>query len=359
MKVVALNRSSINFRAYVPFLSAGFAFVVGAIILYAAGIDPINAYQIMLKAAFGSLRGIGDTLVKTTSLLMVGLAVALAFKCRIWNIGAEGQLYMGALGAALIGITAVGAIPGLALVAVIAAGFAFGGSFGLIPAALKVKFGVNEIIVTVLLNFIVLLFISYLLHGPIKAAGFNPYTPEIFPASQLPIILPHTRLHAGIIVAALATIAVFILLWKTKIGFEIRSVGANIKAARYAGMNVTKSAFVVMGISGGLAGVAGAMLVSGVQRQLLEGISPGYGFIAVIIALLGRQHPLGVAVVAFFFAALMTGSQVMYRTLGIPSAFADTLQALVLIFVLIGELFTHWGMVTRKIKRSGSAIPVK
>jgi len=360
MKVITLQRRSINFKSFIPFLSAGLAFVVGAIILYAAGVDPINAYQIMLKGAFGSIRGIADTLVKTTSLLLVGLAVAVAFKCRIWNIGAEGQLYMGALGAALIGITAIGAIPGLALIAVIAVGFAFGGSFGLIPAALKVKFGVNEIIVTVLLNFVVLLLISYLLHGPIKAPGFNPYTPEIFPASQLPIILPHTHLHAGIIIAALAAIAVYILLWKTKIGFEIRSVGANIKAARYAGMNVAKSTFVVMGVSGGLAGVAGAILVSGVQLQLLEGISPGYGFIGVIIALLGRQHPVGVAVVAFFFAALMSGSQVMYRTLGIPSAFADTLQALVLIFVLIGELFTRWKIKTKIIKESGSsAIPVK
>ena len=132
MKGITLQRRSINFRSSIPFLSAGLAFVVGAIILYAAGVDPINAYQIMLKGAFGSIRGIADTLVKTTSLLLVGLAVAVAFKCRIWNIGAEGQLYMGALGAALIGITAVGAIPGLALIAVIAVGFAFGGSFGLI-----------------------------------------------------------------------------------------------------------------------------------------------------------------------------------------------------------------------------------
>ena len=133
----------------------------------------------------------------------------------------------------------------------------------------------------------------------------------------------------------------YILLSKTKIGFEIRSVGANNKAARYAGMNVTKSIFVIMGISGGIAGITGAVLVSGVQHLLIEGISPGYGFIAVIIALLGRNNPFGVAIAAFFFAALMSGSEVMYRMLGIPSSLAITLQALVLIFVLIGELFTR------------------
>ena len=313
----------------------------------------------MFEGAFGSAFGFGDVLLKTTSLLLTGLAVSVAFRCKQWNIGAEGQLYMGALGGTLVGISVVGLIPGLAIVLGIILSFIFGAVFALVPAVLKVKFGVNEVISTVLLNFVAFLFISFLLHGPIKAPGFNPYSPEIGDASQMPIIFPGTRLHAGIIVAALATVGVY-YLWKTKIGFEIKSVGANIKAARYAGMNVAKSAFVVMGVSGGLAGVAGAILVSGVQQQLIEGISPGYGFIGVIIALLGRQHPVGVAVVAFFFAALMSGSQVMYRTLGIPSAFADTLQALVLIFVLIGELFTRWKIKTKIIKESGSsAIPVK
>jgi simple sugar transport system permease protein len=221
--------------------------------------------------------------------------------------------------------------------------------FALVPAALKVKFGVNEIISTVLLNFVALLFISFLLHGPIKAPGFNPYSPEIFEESQMPIIFPGTRLHGGIIIAALATVGVY-YLWKTKIGFEIRSIGANIKAARYAGMNVPKSVFVTLGISGGLAGIAGGLLVSGVQHLLIEGISPGYGFVAVIIALLGRQHPIGVAIVSFFFSVLLTGSESMYRSLGIPGAFALTLQALVLVFVLVGELFVIW-LVRRESRR--------
>ena len=289
MKVLVYKRL-VNFdlKSFVPFLCAGFAFVVGGVILSAAGVDPIKAYGVMLKGAFGTERGISDVLLKTTSLLLLGLAVSVAFKCKIWNIGAEGQLYMGALGAALIGITVIGTIPILGIAAMVAVGFAFGGSFGLIPAALKVRFGVNEIIVTVLLNFVVLLFISFLLHGPIKGPGFNPYSPEIFQTSQLPIILSHTRLHAGIIIAALAAIAVYVLLWKTRIGFEIRSVGANIKAARYGGMSVSKSIFVIMGISGGLAGVTGAILVSGIYHQLLEGISPGYGFISCYYSLAGQ-----------------------------------------------------------------------
>jgi simple sugar transport system permease protein len=233
---------------------------------------------------------------------------------------------------------------------VLIAGIAFGAMFSLVPAVLKVKLGVSEIIVTVLLNFVALLFISYLLHGPIKAPGFLPYSPDIFPESELPILIERTRLHAGLIIAALAAIFVH-FLWKSKIGFELKSVGMNISAARYAGMNITKSILITMAISGGLAGLTGAVLLAGVQHRLIEGISPGYGFIAVIIALLGRESALGVCLVAFFFAVLLAGSEAMYRTLGIPVAFAQTLQALVLVFVLIGEVFTRIHL-PKRIKRS-------
>jgi simple sugar transport system permease protein len=330
-----------DIKFFVPFASASLAFVAGAIILGSAGVDVGNAYAIMFRGAFGSVFGFGDVLLKTTSLLLAGLAVSVAFRCRQWNIGAEGQLYMGALGGTIVGISMLGAIPGLAILAVIVLSFIFGSLFALVPAVLKVKFGVNEVISTVLLNFVAFLFIAFLLHGPIKAPGFNPYSPEIFDASQMPIIFPGTRLHAGIIIAAVATVGVY-YLWKTKLGFEIRSVGANLKAARYAGMNIGRSVLITLAISGGLAGIAGGLLVSGVQHVLIEGISPGYGFVAVIIALLGRQHPIGVAIVAFFFSVLMTGSETMYRSLGIPGAFSMTLQALVLVFVLVGELFLIW-----------------
>jgi simple sugar transport system permease protein len=334
-------------KFFVPFASASLAFVVGAIILASTGVDVGKAYSLMFRGAFGSVFGFGDVLLKTVSLLLAGLAVSVAFRCRQWNIGAEGQLYMGALGGTLVGISVLGLIPGLAIFAVIIVSAIFGSLFALVPAVLKVKFGVNEVISTVLLNFVAFLFIAYLLHGPIKAPGFNPYSPEIGEASQMPIIFPGTRLHAGIILAGLATVGVY-YLWKTKIGFEIRSVGANIKASRYVGMNITKSVLVTLGISGALAGLAGGLLVSGVQHLLIEGISPGYGFIAVIIALLGRQHPIGVVIVSFFFAVLMTGSETMYRSLGVPAAFSISLQALVLVFVLVGELFVIWLAIRKR-----------
>jgi len=342
LTVLSQTRQKVgDIKFFIPFASGALAFVVGAIILASAGVDVGNAYATLFRGAFGSVFGFGDVLLKTISLLLAGLAVSVAFRCRQWNIGAEGQLYMGALGGTIVGISVLGAIPGLGILAVIAASAIFGALFALVPALLKVKFGVNEVISTVLLNFVALLFIAFLLHGPIKAPGFNPYSPEIAEESQMPVIIPGTRVHAGLIIAAIATVGVY-YLWKTKIGFEIRSVGANIKAARYVGMNVGKSVLVTMAISGGLAGIAGGLLVSGVQHILIEGISPGYGFVAVIIALLGRQHPLGVAIVAFFFSVLMTGSETMYRSLGIPGAFSMTLQALVLVFVLVGGLFVIW-----------------
>ena len=236
--------------------------MVGGIILYGAGVDPLEAYALIIKGSLGSTRAIADTLVKTISLLIVGLAVAVAFKCKLWNIGAEGQLYMGALGGLLVGIAVVGMIPVVSVILVLIAGIAFGAMFSLVPAVLKVKLGVSEIIVTVLLNFVALLFISYLLHGPIKAPGFLPYSPDIFPESELPILIERTRLHAGLIIAALAAIFVH-FLWKSKIGFELKSVGMNISAARYAGMNITKSILITMAISGGLAGLTGAVLLAG------------------------------------------------------------------------------------------------
>ena len=229
MKAVLLYKRT-NLIFVIPFLSGGLAFVAGGIILYLSGVDPVEAYELMLKGSFGTKRAIAETLVKTIPLLTAGLAVAVAFKCKLWNIGAEGQLYMGALGGLLVGISFIGSVPVISVILVMFAGFGLGALFSMIPAVLKVKLGVSEIIVTVLLNFVALLFISYLLQGPIKAPGFLPYSPDIFPESELPILLPTTRLHAGIIIAALAAVAVYLFLWKTKLGFEIKSVGANIQA---------------------------------------------------------------------------------------------------------------------------------
>lgn len=329
-------------RTLIPVGTAALAFVFVGILLAAGGFDVVEAYGTLFSGAFGSPRGIGDTFVKTISLLFTGLAVAFAFKCKVWNIGAEGQLYIGATGAVTVALSAAGHIPVLGVVVVVIAGMIFGGGWALIPAFLRTKLGVNEIIVTVMMNFIAILLVDYLLHTILKAPGFLPYTEIIPAAAELPILFEGTRLHAGLIVGIAVTILVYLFLWKTNIGFALRAVGENPKASRYAGMSVSKGILISLGISGAIAGIGGAALVQGVNHQLIGGISPGYGFIGIIIALLGRQHPLGVAVVAFLFAALMSGADVMYRTLTIPATVAQTLQASVLIFALIGEFLARW-----------------
>jgi len=190
--------------------------------------------------------------------------------------------------------------------------------------------------------FIAILFVDFLVHGALKAPGFEPQTALIPLTSQLPILIEGTRLHAGFLVAIAAAVLIYLILFKTKTGFSLRATGVNPKASGYAGINVKRSILLTLLISGAVAGIAGACLVQGVNDRLLVGISPGYGFIAIIIALLGREHPLGITFVAIFFGALMSGANLMYQTMGIPVAIAETLQAMVLIFALVGEFFARW-----------------
>lgn len=329
-------------RTLIPMGTALLAFLVTGFLLLAGGFDPLESYRLLLQGSFGGVRELGETLLRTTSLLLTGLAVGFAFKCRIWNIGAEGQLYFGALGAVVIALTVLGQVPVFGIIIAIIFGAIFGAGWAAIAGLLKSRLGVNEIIVTVMLNFIAIWIIDFLLHGPIKAPGFEPQTALIPFTSQLPILIEGTRLHAGFLVAIAAAILIYLILYKTKLGFSLRATGVNPKAASYAGINIKRSILLTLLISGAIAGIAGAALVQGVNDRLLLGISPGYGFIGIVIALLGREHPLGIAFVALFFGALMSGANVMYQTMGIPAAIAETLQAMVLIFALVGEFLARW-----------------
>jgi len=254
----------------------------------------------------------------------------------------RGQLYFGAIGAVVIALTVAGQIPVFGVIIAIIFAMIFGAGWAAIAGVLKSRLGVNEIIVTVMLNFIAILFVDFLVHGALKAPGFEPQTALIPLTSQLPILIEGTRFHAGFLVAIAAAVLIYLILFKTKTGFSLRATGVNPKASGYAGINVKRSILLTLLISGAVAGIAGACLVQGVNDRLLVGISPGYGFIAIIIALLGREHPLGITFVAIFFGALMSGANLMYQTMGIPVAIAETLQAMVLIFALVGEFFARW-----------------
>jgi len=342
VSLVKPSRNSI-IRTLIPMGTALLAFVVTAFLLIYGGFDPLEAYGLLLQGSLGGVREIGETLVRSTSLILTGLAIGFAFRCRLWNIGAEGQLYFGAIGAVVIALTVVGQIPVLGVIIAIIFGAIFGGAWAAIAGLLKSRLGVNEIIVTIMLNFIAILFVDFLVRGgPLQAVGFEPQTELIPITAQLPMLIEGTRLHAGFLLAIGAVILVYLILFKSKLGFSLRSVGVNPRAARYAGIDIKKSILITIIISGAIAGVAGAALVQGVNDRLLPGISPGYGFIAIVIALLGREHPLGIVFVAVFFGALMSGANLMYQTMGIPVAIAGTLQALVLIFALIGEFIARW-----------------
>lgn len=342
VSLVKPSRNSI-IRTLIPMGTALLAFVVTAFLLIYGGFDPLEAYGLLLQGSVGGVREIGETLVRSTSLILTGLAIGFAFRCRLWNIGAEGQLYFGAIGAVVIALTAVGQIPVFGVIIAIIFGAIFGGAWAAIAGLLKSRLGVNEIIVTIMLNFIAILFVDFLVRGgPLQAVGFEPQTELIPITAQLPILIEGTRLHAGFLLAIGAAILVFLILFKSKLGFSLRATGVNPKAASYAGIDIKKSILITIIISGAIAGVAGAALVQGVNDRLLPHISPGYGFIAIVIALLGREHPLGIVFVAVFFGALMSGANLMYQTMGIPVAIAGTLQALVLIFALIGEFIARW-----------------
>ena len=341
VSLVKPTRNSI-IRTLIPMGTALLAFVVTAFLLLYGGYDPLEAYGLLLQGSVGGVREIGETLVRTTSLLLTGLAIGFAFRCRLWNIGAEGQLYFGAIGSVIIALTVVGQIPVFGVIIAIIFGAIFGAGWAAIAGLLKSRLGVNEIIVTIMLNFIAILFVDFLVRGPMQAVGFEPQTELIPLTAQLPMLIEGTRLHAGFLLAIGAAILVYLILFKTKLGFSLRATGVNPKAASYAGIDIKRSILLTLIISGAIAGIAGAALVQGVNDRLLLGISPGYGFIGIVIALLGREHPLGIAFVALFFGALMSGANVMYQTMGIPAAIAETLQAMVLIFALVGEFLARW-----------------
>jgi len=315
------------------------ALLIGAILIALAGKSPLTAYRVLVHSAFGNRNNWGETLVKTTPLLLAGLGTSVAFRARIFNIGAEGQIYMGALGAASIGLYLGNPSLVLGIPLILIAGFITGGIWGGIAGVLKKQFQANEIIVTLMLNYIAILFTSYMVSGPLRdPMGTEPYTARFSEGAILPIILPQTRLHAGIFVAMIAAAIIWWVMRNTTYGYRITVTGANEEAARYSGIKTGQLILITMFISGGLAGLAGASEVSGLHHRVLEAFSPGYGYTAIAIAMLGRTEPIGVAVAAFLFAALVIGVSGMQDFVGISVSIAFIIEGLVLLFVLGSEI---------------------
>jgi simple sugar transport system permease protein len=344
----------------VPLLSVVLALVVGGLVLYAAGANPFDAYWQMVYGAFGTTHGFSEVLVKATPLMLAGLGVMVAFRVGFWNIGAEGQLYMGAFAATLV-VMQNWQLPGLGfLPTMIFAALVSGAIWALIPALLKVRLHTNEILTTLLLNYVAILFVSYLLFGAWRdplTLNF-PMTPRFPAAAQLPRFLD-TRLHWGFLLAVVLAVCFYFIIERTRWGFAITVVGENARAAAYAGIDVLRTIVIAVVISGGLAGLAGMVEVAGIQLRLVQGISPPnapYGYTAIIVAWLGRRRPLGVGLVSILLGALYVGGEALQIGMKLPIAIVLVVQAMILLFILGGQVLSRYRVVILREERASDAV---
>lgn len=320
-------------------LIIGIVLLISTLLILYVGADVPTAFSSFLRGIFGSRYSIGEVFVKAIPLILAGLGVAVAFKSGLVNLGAEGQLYMGAVGGAIVALN-LSFLPGVILIPLcILVGFIFGGIWSFIPGILKSKFGISEVINTLMFNYIAIYIVGILVRTVLQTSSSSfPMTDEFSSNSFLPILLSGTRLHAGIFIAIIAAIIIWVLLYKTRTGFEMRAVGENSRGSFCSGISVNKNLILASVISGGLAGIAGVSEILGIHHKLLEGISPNYGYLAIIVALLGRNNPIGIVVSAFLLAMLQVGSLSMQRASGVPNSISIIILAVVVILILARQL---------------------
>ena len=334
------SKARASLRNSIPqIIAVLFALLVGAIVLAVTGHSPIEAYAAVLIGAFGDIYGIGQTFTQATPIIFTALAFLFSYKCGLFNIGAEGQLLVGGLTAALVGISAPGLPIFIHLPLALIAGAAGGALWGFFPAVLKAKLGANEVITTLMLSYVALYITSYIVNYPLKAPGMVPQTVPIAASAELPGILPPTQLSASFIIALISAGIVAYMLERTTIGYEIRAIGLNTKASESGGIDIKKGII--------LAGLGGAGEILGVHHRFIDGFSPGYGWDGLAVALIGGLNPYGAVFAAVFFGALRSGGQAMSRSTGVPLDIVFVLQALVILFVAAPRLIKYL------LKRSG------
>ncbi|WP_349358796.1 ABC transporter permease [Stappia sp.] len=348
------ERISARRRIGAPVLAALAALALASLPIAAAGAPVLEAYALMARGALGSVFALSELLARATPLIFTGLAAAIAFRAKLWNIGGEGQLYAGALAAVAVGTGALTLPPALLIPAVMLAGALAGAALMLVPALLKVRLGADEVVTTLLLNFVVILFVQMMLEGPMQdPMGMGwPQSEPIVDEAMLPKLLERMRVHAGLIVALVAALVVHIVLTRTVWGFETRAVGENPEAARHAGIPVTATVLRVACLSGALAGLAGVGEVAGLKGYLTADLSPGFGYAGIVVAMLAGLSPLGVVVAALFIAGVFVGADSMSRAIGVSNYLADLVVATSLICVLISGLFVRFRV---RLVRPGSA----
>jgi ABC-type uncharacterized transport system permease subunit len=318
--------------------------VITSLLVLAAGASPFSVFYLVAKGAAGSQFALLETLTRATPLIFTGLAVAVAFRARLWNIGAEAQLYIGGVMTVLLGTGAL-PLPAIALIPVIMMmAMAAGALLLLGPAVLKTRFGVDEVVTTLLLNFIVLLFVSMLLEGPLKdPMGLGwPQSAKVVADAQLPRIIQGKRLHYGFVVAIVSAVIVWVIMKKTVLGYEMRAVGHNPQAAGFAGVPVNRVLMKTALLSGGLAALAGFSEVSGLKGNLTLDLSPGYGYSGIVVAMLAMLNPIGVIASAIFVAGIFVGADAMSRAAKVPSYIADVMVATALLTMVVAILLTRF-----------------
>ena len=339
------RRESVPLRlvATAPLAAIFAALVLAAGLIMAAGVNPLAAYGEMLRGALGSKLSVTEMLTRATPLILTGLAAAVAFRARLWNIGGEGQFFLGALATAWIGHSL--ALPGpLGIAVLMACGMAAGALLLAGPAFLKLRFGVDEVVTTLLLNFIVILFVGMMIEGPLRdplAFGW-PQSVPVDGAYRLPDLIARTRLHVGLLVAIAAAGIVWLVMARTVFGAETRAAGLNARAAAFAGVSLPRTLMGVALLSGALAGLAGSIEVMGVTGGVTTTMSPGFGYAGIVVAMLAALHPAGVVAAAVFVATVFVGADAMSRATGVPSFIADVIVALSLLTMLVALLFTTY-----------------
>jgi simple sugar transport system permease protein len=309
-----------------------------------AGGNPFAVLGLIIKGAIGSKFALLETLNRATPLIFTGLSVAVAFRAKLWNIGAEAQLYSGAVVAVLMGTGALAWSASALIPAIIICSMSAGALLLLIPTLLKTRLGVDEVVTTLLLNFIFLLLVSLLLEGPLKdPMGMGwPKSARLLAEARLPRIVDGLRLHWGFGIAVIAAVIIWIVNTKTTFGYAMRAVGYNTEAARYAGMPVNLIMMQTALLSGGLAALAGFSEVAGLKGTLTLDLSPGFGYSGIIVAMLALLHPLGVVVAALFVAGIFVGADSMSRAAGVPTYLADIMLATALLLMVVAVLLTKF-----------------
>jgi ABC-type uncharacterized transport system permease subunit len=337
-------------RIVIPIAAVVTTLVISAVPILVAGANLWQSYYHLFRGALGTRFNLLETCVKASPLIFTGLAVAFAFRAKFWNIGAEGQLLAGALMATWIGIYFTWVPNFLMLPLILVAGFLAGGAWAAVPALLKTRLRVDDVVSTLLLNYVMLHILGALLFGPLQQPGSSwPRSSEIMKAAMYPVLVARSRFHLGIPLALIAVFVLWFINTKTVFGYQSKAVGVNLRAAHFGGIPTTAVMMKTALLSGGLAGLAGVGELCALQYRLILDISPGYGYSGIVIAMLGALHPVGVLFSALFFSVIIVGAQTMSRMTGVPSYIAEVVQGLALMVMLIFLLLTEYRIkVARK-----------